>query len=140
MNRTDALASAVKKAVGGPGGSEVSVYVFDEKRKVFTKGHGEPEYYIPGTAETIPEDSMGSQDGPATVVARVNRSTVCEEDRVVGLYASRRDYHAVFLVRDDRILSIDMFGDCSAASGLVERFVLAFSEAMGGLSRFEKRK
>lgn len=134
MNKTDALAAAVKKAVGGPDGSEVSVYVFDEKEKVLKKGHGEPEYYIPGTAETV---SFTPPHGPVTVIASVKRSKVCEEERVVGLYAPRRDSHAVFRVRDDTILSIDMFGDCSAASGLVERFVLAFSEAMGGLSRFD---
>jgi hypothetical protein len=133
-NMMELLEKAAVKAVSPfiPQGKEVSSYVWDGETGRYVKGHGHTEYITADTGDAT--DTIG------TAYAEIGPGKMSESDHNVVFRFPGKDHLVAFTIRNDWILTVHICGDYAKASECIERFVPAFSEAMGGLDRFKKKE
>ena len=120
------LEIALKKTLCPDSPSDASVYIYDKDRGVFVRGQGETEYVAAHKRNEISEIRE-----TCAVIKPGDFGCI-----LVDICSSKPDFDAEFRIRDGRIVRIDMYGNIYKATEWVERFVPAFSEAMGGVGRF----
>lgn len=123
------LETALKRTLSPDSPSDASVYVFDNDRDVFFRGHGEREYVALHRKKEI-----GHIRGTCGVIKPGEFGCILVE------IWSENDHGSEFRIKDGRIVRIDMYGDPYEATEWLERFVPAFSEAMGGTGRFHDER
>lgn len=120
------LETALKKTLCPSSPSDASVYVYRKDTDLFVREHSEELEYVAIHRKREIRELSG--------VCAVIRAT--EFGTTTVSICPDVEYSAEFRIRDDRIVRIDMYGNVYRATEWVERFVPAFSEAMGGPGRF----
>ena len=120
------LETAMKKTLCPDSPSDASVYLFDAERDIFVRGNGEKEYVAAHRRNEISHIK-----GVCGIIKPGEFGCI-----LVDICSVKPDYDAEFRIKNDRIVRIDMYGNPYEATEWVERFIPAFSEAMGGIGRF----
>ena len=120
------LETALKKTLCPSCPSDASVYVYKKDTRLFVREHSEELEYV----AIHRRREIRKLSGVCAVIKATEFGTttvsICPDD----------ECSAEFRIKDDRIVRVDMYGNPYQATEWLERFVPAFSEAMGGLGRF----